>query len=127
MFTAREQQKGPTLDKLVREVSVRLHEVCKMKGRHGKINLFEFTLDPGSFSNTVQRLFLTSFVVKKREATIYTKDGIPYIKPLKNDSSSGDGEGPNQSQLILNITKEQWIKLKETLNLEKPVIELSSE
>ena len=127
MFTAREQQKGPTLDKLVREVSVRLHEVCKMKGRHGKINLFEFTLDPRSFSNTVQRLFLTSFVVKKREVTIYTKDGIPYIKPLKNDSSSGDGEGPNQSQLILNITKEQWIKLKETLNLEKPVIELSSE
>ena len=97
-----------------------------MKGRHGRINLFEFTLDPNSFSNTVQRLFLTSFVVKKREATIYTKDGIPYIKPLKDESSSkASGGGLNQSQLILNITKEQWTKLVETLDLDKPVIELS--
>ena len=97
-----------------------------MKERKGKINLFEFTLDPKSFSNTVQRLFLTSFVVKKREATIYTKDGIPYIKPLKDESSGkSSGEGINQSQLILNITKEQWTKLVETLELEKPVIELN--
>ena len=56
------------------------------------------------------------------------RDGIPYIRSLKGDSDSRTEDGQmKQAQIILNITKDQWTKLAATLELTKPVIELSNE
>ena len=125
--TARAQSKGPTVDHLCLIVADTLNEICKAKS---KVNLFEFTVHPDSFTKTVQNLFLTSFLVKKRQAKIFSKKGIPYIKALKGDESSRqknkDGVDHDQSQVIINITKKQWQKLVKTLDLKEPLLKLPS-
>ena len=123
--TARDQMKGPTIDHLCLKVASTLIDICEKKS---KINLFEFTVDPDSFTKTVSNLFLTSFLVKKRQAKIFIKEGIPYIKALQGDESfsKSDKEGVDheQSQVIINITKKQWGKLANTLDLKEPVLQL---
>ena len=125
--TARAQMKGPTVDHLCLKVAATLIDICEEKR---KINLFEFTVHPDSFTKTVQNLFLTSFLVKKRQAMIFSKKGIPYIKALKGDESSRkrnrEGVDHDQSQVIINITKKQWQKLVKTLDLKEPVLKLQS-
>ena len=123
--TARAQMKGPTVDRLCLSVADQLISICEKQRR---INLFEFTVHPDSFTQTVQNLFLTSFLVKKRQAKIYMKDGVPYIKHLTGDESrkkgKGQGDDDKQSQVIINITKKQWQKLVQTLDLKEPVLNL---
>lgn len=125
--TARAQSKGPTVDHLCLIVADTLNKICEAKS---KVNLFEFTVHPESFTKTVQNLFLTSFLVKKRQAKIFSKKGIPYIKALKGDESSRqknkDGVDHDQSQVIINITKKQWQKLVKTLDLKEPLLKLPS-
>ena len=125
--TARAQMKGPTIDHLCLQVAATLIDICEKKS---KINLFEFTMHPDSFTKTVHNLFLTSFLVKKRQAKIFTKEGIPYIKALKGDESfkkrNKEGIDHEQSQVIINITKQQWEKLVKTLDLKEPVLQLAS-
>ena len=91
------------------------------------INFFEFVIDPKSFSNTVKHIFLTSFLVKRKEATIYLRDEIPHIKPGSHSTGNrkgGEERNRKSSQIILTITKGQWKELTELLGIEKSILQL---
>ena len=91
------------------------------------INFFEFVIDPKSFSNTVNHIFLTSFLIKHNEATIYLRDEMPHIRPGRHSTGNGKGgkEGNRKSsQIILTITKSQWKELTKLLAIEKSTIQL---
>ena len=109
---------------LLKKVDKRL---WKLAEKRVHINFFEFVIDPKSFSNTVKHIFLTSFLVKRKEATIYLRDEIPHIKP--GSHSTGNGKGGEErnrksSQIILTITKSQWKELTQLLGIEKSILQL---
>ena len=91
--------KGPDVTELVKHVERDLKKCCK----HSKngICLFEFVLHPTSFSETVRHLFLTSFLVKEKKASIVMKE------PNKPRIYYGESGG----QLIFTINKSQWTKM----------------
>lgn len=83
-------------------------------------------IDPDSFSNTVKNIFLTSFIVKENEATIYIKNDLPHIKPERHTKEEKRSKNAlEQSQMILTITKKQWTELKELLDIKNKTIDLS--
>ena len=117
-------QKGPSVTDQVKRVKEILKKKCK-KARSG-ISFFEFVIDPDSFSNTVKNIFLTSFIVKENEATIYIKNDLPHIKPERHTKEEKRSKNAlEQSQMILTITKKQWTELKELLDIKNKTIDLS--
>lgn len=104
--------KGPDVTELVKDVEKILRRACKQT-QDGGVDLFKFVLHPTSFSETVRHLFLTSFLVKEKKAAIVIKDGEPYIF-----------HGKSGGQLIFTLTKSQWEKLVEVLNITEPKIKL---
>ena len=117
-------QKGPSVTDQVKRVKEILKKKCK-KASSG-ISFFEFVIDPDSFSNTVKNIFLTSFIVKENEATIYIKNDLPHIKPERHTKEEKRSKNaPEQSQMILTITKKQWSELKELLDIKNKTIDLS--
>ena len=117
-------QKGPSVTDQVKRVKEILKKKCK-KATSG-ISFFEFVIDPDSFSNTVKNIFLTSFIVKENEATIYIKNDLPHIKPERHTKEEKRSKNAlEQSQMILTITKKQWTELKELLDIKNKIIDLS--
>ena len=117
-------QKGPSVTDQVKRVKEILKKKCK-KASSG-ISFFEFVIDPDSFSNTVKNIFLTSFIVKENEATIYIKNDLPHIKPERHTKEEKRSKNAlEQSQMILTITKKQWTELKELLDIKNKTIDLS--
>jgi len=104
--------KGPDVTELVKHVERDLKKCCK----HSKngICLFEFVLHPTSFSETVRHLFLTSFLVKEKKASIVMKE------PNKPRIYYGESGG----QLIFTINKSQWTKMVDLMNIREPKIKL---
>lgn len=107
--------KGPSVAELVEDVERCLRKACKK----GRVELMAFVMDHDSFSETIRNIFLTSFLVKEKRASIYNKKkgSIPYIatrNPGDNEDSDED-QGENDGQLILTITKEQYDELKQLI------------
>lgn len=63
--------------KLVKDISKKLRDVGGSDG----CNLFEFVIDPESFSNTVENLFYVSFLIREGKASIDDNaEGIPILR-----------------------------------------------
>lgn len=79
-----EANEGET-SKLVRDISKRLRDIGGQDG----CNLFEFAIDPESFSNTVENLFYVSFLIKEGKAAIDKEDepGGPILREYPRDTT----------------------------------------
>lgn len=51
-------------------------------GEESAINLFEWFINPRDFGQSVENLFLTSFIVREAGAAIIFKHGVPFICEL---------------------------------------------
>ena len=98
--------KGPDVIDLVKQVEKSLKTCCKQSKDKG-ICLFEFVLHPDSFSETVRHLFLTSFLVKEKKASIVMKE---QNKPRIYHGESG-------GQLIFTLKKPQWSKMVDLMKI----------
>jgi len=108
-----EAPKGPDVTDLVKHVEKSLKTCCKHSKDKG-ICLFEFVLHPDSFSETVRHLFLTSFLVKEKKASIVMKE------PNKPRIYYGESGG----QLIFTLNKSQWSKMVDLMKIRVAKIQL---
>jgi len=112
--TSKEQApKGPDVTDLVKIVEKSLKKCCR-ESKDGGICLFKFVIHPESFSETVRHLFLTSFLVKEKKASIVMKE------PNKPRIYYGESGG----QLIFTLNKSQWNRMVELMNIKEPKIKL---
>jgi hypothetical protein len=122
--TAKELKKGGTISEQVETVKKALKMAYKANGRKN-VNFFKFVIHPQSFSASIRNMFLASFLVKERSATISREQGIPLIGPLKGTLRNADNADQDRSdQIIMSITKHQWKELIDVLDLKEPLINL---
>uniref|UniRef100_A0AAV1TU48 Non-structural maintenance of chromosomes element 4 n=1 Tax=Peronospora matthiolae TaxID=2874970 RepID=A0AAV1TU48_9STRA len=83
--------------------------------------LFDMVINPKSFTQTVENLFDTSFLVRNNSAEIGVDDdtGLPY---LKNQEGMGEANIPASTQSIISITPAQWQQLAQMTGREEPVL-----
>ena len=89
----------------VKNIYLRLHEL-------GRINLFQFVINPTSFGQTVENIFYLSFLVKEGKVEIEcdNETGETFVLPLddEDEDEEGDEEESLVTQLILTIDQPLW-------------------
>ncbi|CAH0484623.1 unnamed protein product [Peronospora farinosa] len=83
--------------------------------------LFDMVVDPKSFTQTVENLFDTSFLVRNNSAEIGIDDdtGLPY---LRNQEGMGEINIPASTQSIISITPAQWEQLAQVTGRDEPLL-----
>ncbi|KAG3108528.1 hypothetical protein PI124_g11967 [Phytophthora idaei] len=83
--------------------------------------LFDMVINPKSFTQTVENLFDTSFLVRNNSAEIGIDDGsgLPY---LKNQEGLNEANLPPSTQSIISITPAQWEQLARVSGREEPLL-----
>lgn len=81
---------------------------------------FSFTVDPTSFSRTIENMFHMSFLIKEREVYLsMDSNKLPVIEPVAPGHSSACADA-TQSVLTMNVHK--WKQLVEVFEITKPAI-----
>ncbi|CEG43705.1 non-structural maintenance of chromosomes element 4 homolog a [Plasmopara halstedii] len=83
--------------------------------------LLDLVINPKSFTQTVENLFDTSFLVRNNSAEIGIDgdSGLPY---LKNQEGLGEVNLPASSQSIISITPAQWEQLVRVMGRNEPLL-----
>lgn len=68
-----------TDEKGTTELVMHVADILEKKGEVDGMNLFKFIINPESYSQTVENIFYTSFLVKDKRAAIEFDDNEPVI------------------------------------------------
>lgn len=118
-------------NKTVGEVE-RIYSILKKYFKRSKgvpICLFEFIINPDSFSRTIENIFYLSFLVKDGYAKIsLSSDNLPVVEPnlenekMLNDKKLNNQRDVNNIQSVISLTKLEWQELIKVYNIDRPLI-----
>eukprot|EP01137_Pigoraptor_chileana_P006505 Opistho-2@3234 len=100
-----------------REVKVVLEQLRVIEK---PINVFQFVINPDSFSQTVENIFHLSFLIKDGHARMYIENELPFVVAVEGEESSGPTEQRKQS--IFSMDVPQWRELISLLNITESII-----
>jgi hypothetical protein len=81
--------------------------VANLLRQYSPINLFEFVINPNSFSQTIENMFYLSFSVFDARAKIeVVGDSFPIVTCV--DTLTDDELMMENSQFVFEMTMEQW-------------------
>lgn len=113
--------------KLITEI---FRDVCAVYERNGRvpISLFRLIINPESFSQSVENMFYTSFLVRDGRLSLNLDENkLPIVEPLSEESSSGhSSSGPSvdtpSKQVIIDLDIPTWQELISLLDITEPLI-----
>ncbi|CAG8441781.1 6477_t:CDS:10 [Ambispora leptoticha] len=86
------------------------------------INLFEFIINPESFSQTIENLFYLSFLVRDGQVSIDDEDGQPIITRCESATAEDYENGLIKKQVVLEMDMALWKQLIEVYEIKKSII-----
>ncbi|PWN22469.1 hypothetical protein BCV69DRAFT_246606 [Microstroma glucosiphilum] len=105
--------------KLVQHIAKLLADV----GGGNGCNLFEFAINPESFSNTVENLFYISFLVRDGKVSIdYEDDGEPIILRSEAPTEEDYAAGLKKRQVVMELDQATWKNLIKAYDIKHSVI-----
>ncbi|KAI9352182.1 Nse4 C-terminal-domain-containing protein [Obelidium mucronatum] len=120
-----QQLKESDIQKQENETSKSVQKIMKVLQKKGPINFFEFVINPGSFSQSVENIFYVSFLIRDGHVSIDIEDGQPVLCPVKPSDSEGDESGASkkqQKQHIVELSYDSWKDIIETYGISETVI-----
>jgi DNA-binding TFAR19-related protein (PDSD5 family) len=85
--------------------------------RERKRHLFDLVMNPKSFTQTVENLFDTSFLVRNGAVEIALDEkGLPYVE---NHEGRTEETFPQQTQSIISITPDDWQAITKAWNMQE--------
>ena len=92
-----------------------LPERKRIKDQAGEINAIQYMFNPKSFTQTVENVFHFSFLVKKGQASITTRDD----QPLVAYQQEAEGSEPPSRQAIVALNMKDWRDLCKAYHIKK--------
>lgn len=89
------------------------------QGRFEAVNFFKFFINPRSFSQSIENLFFTSFLIKEGKLRLYVEDDIPMIQML-TEQEMQDARGASNKPSVHQISSldyKTWQTLIETFEI----------
>jgi len=119
-------------DKGTTELVVHVADILEQAGGESGINLFRFLINPASFTQTVENIFFTSFLVKDRKAAIELIDSEDHPEGDIGDAvifaSDPPGDEERQEgdlearQIVLEMDMKTWKDAIKAYNITESVI-----
>nr|XP_022286434.1 EP300-interacting inhibitor of differentiation 3-like isoform X2 [Crassostrea virginica] len=82
---------------------------------------FGFVLHPESFSQTVENIFYTSFLIRDGLAKILLDDEkLPLIEPIQNPEQEKQRKALPHKQAVISISPQEWRKLVDVFKTRYP-------
>ncbi|OJD30276.1 nuclear protein qri2 nse4 [Diplodia corticola] len=100
------------------------HGITQTEDEDPAMSLFEFTINPQSFGQTVENLFYTSFLIREGSVRVgKDKHGLPVICPSESRGLNEQGaKNVSRHQAVFSIDYQTWQKFIEAFNIQEPVI-----
>lgn len=92
----------------------------KDQGQYLGVNFFKFFINPKSFSQSIENLFFTSFLIKDAKLKLYMENDIPMVRMLSAQEMQhhrGTSLGSNSVHQIASLDYSTWQKLISTFNI----------
>ena len=104
-----------------------LKKIFKKVTKGNPLCLYEFMINPDSFSRTIENIFYISFLVKDGYAKIYLDgDKLPVIEPIEKEFRSNDKSNQKKTtdniQSMISMSKPEWRELIEVFGIENALI-----
>ncbi|XP_069381058.1 non-structural maintenance of chromosomes element 4 homolog A-like [Paralichthys olivaceus] len=88
------------------------------------IPYYEFVTDPDSFSQTVEKTFYTSFLIRDGLARIYLHDEMPCIAPVEEGEGKAEAGGSSSyNQCIISMNPKMWRELINVFDIKHAMIQ----
>lgn len=104
-----------------------LKKIFKKVTKGEPLCLYEFMMNPESFSRTIENIFYISFLVKDGYAKIYLdSENLPVIEPIdkvfKANDRATQKKNTENIQCMISLTKPEWKEIIEVFNIETACI-----
>lgn len=103
---------------LVREV---FRTVVQKQSDDTPVNFFKFFIDPNSFSQSVENLFFTSFLIRDARLKLTVVDGIPMVSKINDEETrkimKADKLKINSSHHIASFDYDTWEEVIRKYNI----------
>ncbi|XP_022091752.1 non-structural maintenance of chromosomes element 4 homolog A-like [Acanthaster planci] len=87
------------------------------------VSLFEFVINPHSFSETVENIFHLSFLVKDGHAEVRLDDDrLPIIIPTTPYVEGQTNEQVDRKQVMISLDMQQWKEIVNVFEIKEPLI-----
>ncbi|KAL9938971.1 hypothetical protein V8E36_001784 [Tilletia maclaganii] len=119
-----EQLKQDDIQRSENETTVMVRQLAKLLEKAGKVHLFDFVINPQSFSNTVENLFYLSFLVRDGRAELsYDEETYePHIMLVHAPSDEDYQQGVEKRQLVLEFDMKIYKDIVETYGITESII-----
>ncbi|KAJ1936021.1 hypothetical protein GGF37_005772 [Kickxella alabastrina] len=88
-----------------------VQKVHRLLTKVGPINLFQFVINPHSFSQSVENIFYVSFLIRDGKAYIDDQTGQPMIEACEPPQHADYEMGLTRKQLIFSLDQNTWTEI----------------
>ncbi|OLL25565.1 Non-structural maintenance of chromosome element 4 [Neolecta irregularis DAH-3] len=104
-----------------------IHRILEAYPQDTGVNLWQFVINPESYSQTVENLFYSSFLVRENKAKLTERAGMFYLhyipKPKDDEEAAArKSKSHEYQQIVASISMGDWKELVKLLNISKSVI-----
>ncbi|OZJ04873.1 hypothetical protein BZG36_02605 [Bifiguratus adelaidae] len=104
------------------ETTTNVNKVYRILEEVGPINMFEFFVNPESFSQTIENMFYLSFIVREGKASIDDESGQPMVEAVETPTAEQHQQGLTKKQLMMELDMATWREIIKIYNIQKSTI-----
>ncbi|KAJ1976666.1 hypothetical protein H4R33_006388 [Dimargaris cristalligena] len=110
------------IDKQENETTNNVKIIFEILENVGPVNLFEFIINPESFSQTVENFFYLSFLIRDGKAYIDDESGQPMLESCLPPEQKDYAEGLVKKQLVMELDQPTWKELIRVYEITESII-----
>ncbi|ORX76836.1 hypothetical protein BCR32DRAFT_271035 [Anaeromyces robustus] len=104
------------------ETTKNVVQICEILYKVGRIGLFEFIINPESFSQTIENIFYLSFLIHDGKALLDEEDGELILDKADPPDEEDYSHGIKKKQYVLELDYDTWKDIINVYNIKKSMI-----
>ncbi|CAD6887788.1 unnamed protein product [Tilletia controversa] len=119
-----EELKDTDIQRSENETTVMVRQIANLLEEVGEVHLFNFVVDPTSFSNTVENLFYVSFLVRDGKVSVDFDDKTnePMLMRTEPPRDEDFQQGLTKRQLVVEFDMKLYKDIIETYDITESII-----
>ncbi|KAE8231583.1 hypothetical protein CF326_g3398 [Tilletia indica] len=119
-----EELKDTDIQRSENETTVMVRQIANLLEQVGTVHLFNFVVDPTSFSNTVENLFYVSFLIRDGKVSVEYDDktGEPMLMRTEPPREEDFQQGLTKRQIVMEFDMKVFKDIVDTYGITESII-----